>query len=99
MQIPIREFKHKLSKEQLLKWIPCELVCDGEVIACVTSRVTHQEPPKPEVVETDNNEQEIIPYYNSAIHKAGTKVRVVDNRGRVTIQIVPEIDGEGNPIP
>ena len=39
------------------------------------------------------------PIYNPRVHKAGDRVRMRSSSGKMIEITVPEIDGEGNPIP
>ena len=51
------------------------------------------------VAVTSEEYIELIPFYNPRVHKAGDRVRMKDFRGKVIEVVVPELDGDGHPVP
>ena len=43
-------------------------------------------------------QNDYIPWYNPAIHRAGDRVKVQSGRGYV-ITTIPELDADGHPVP
>ena len=111
MTVKFRELQRMALKE-VLSLLPMTVTANGEEVFKVVSldsqeltidsrslpKVDSQSYTEPEPYKEEPPQPEYIPFYNRAVHKAGDKVRVV-NHGRVTIQIVPEIDGDGNMMP